>query len=62
MTRESNSKCPVCGKPTAQEYRPHCSKHCSYIDLGRWLDGSYRVPGDETVPLAGSGLGSDEED
>ena len=62
MTAKPKSKCPVCGKPTDPAYRPHCSKHCSYVDLGRWLDGSYVVPGQETVPLAGSGNGFDEED
>jgi endogenous inhibitor of DNA gyrase (YacG/DUF329 family) len=56
------SRCPVCGKPSDATYRPCCSRHCSYIDLGRWLDGSYRVPGDEPLPTAGSGLGGDEED
>jgi len=62
MSSKSKSQCPVCGKPTVTLYRPHCSKHCSYIDLGRWLDGSYVVPGEETVALAGSGSGDHEED
>lgn len=42
-------KCPVCGKPRAHEFRPFCSKHCADIDLGRWLEGRYAVPGE---PLA----------
>jgi endogenous inhibitor of DNA gyrase (YacG/DUF329 family) len=62
MTSTPKGKCPVCGKPSDETYRPHCSKHCSYVDLGRWLDGSYRVLGEEPVPLAGSGLASDDED
>jgi endogenous inhibitor of DNA gyrase (YacG/DUF329 family) len=53
--------CPVCGKPADPKWRPACSRRCSYVDLGRWLDGSYAVPGEELVPLAGSGL-VDEED
>jgi len=45
-------RCPVCGKPTAHEHRPFCSKRCAEIDLGRWLKGAYAVPGG---PAAGSG-------
>ena len=25
---------------------PFCSRACRLVDLGRWLDGAYRVPGD----------------
>jgi endogenous inhibitor of DNA gyrase (YacG/DUF329 family) len=39
--------CPICGKPTAADYRPFCSRRCADIDLGRWLTESYRVPADE---------------
>jgi len=46
--------CPICGKPTAETYRPFCSKHCADVDLGRWLDGRYAVPGEP--------IGTDEDD
>ena len=36
--------CPICGKPAAAQFRPFCSARCRLVDLGRWLDGSYRVP------------------
>jgi uncharacterized protein len=39
--------CPICGKPTAADYRPFCSRRCADIDLGRWLTESYRIPADE---------------
>jgi uncharacterized protein len=39
-------KCPICGKPQSHKYRPFCSKHCADIDLGRWLEGRYAVPGE----------------
>jgi endogenous inhibitor of DNA gyrase (YacG/DUF329 family) len=39
--------CPICGKPTATDYRPFCSRRCADIDLGRWLTESYRIPADE---------------
>ena len=57
-----SGKCPICGKPSHPKYRPACSSHCSYIDLGRWLDGSYTVPGEELMPMAGSGAHPSEED
>jgi endogenous inhibitor of DNA gyrase (YacG/DUF329 family) len=38
-------KCPTCGKPRSEDYRPFCSKRCADIDLGRWLEGRYAVPG-----------------
>jgi endogenous inhibitor of DNA gyrase (YacG/DUF329 family) len=44
MTR----RCPHCRKLLPQEsgpYRPFCSWRCKLMDLGAWLDGSYRLPG-----------------
>jgi endogenous inhibitor of DNA gyrase (YacG/DUF329 family) len=37
-------KCPICGKPTAPEHKPFCSRRCTEIDLGCWLNDSYRLP------------------
>ncbi|MEM8854596.1 MAG: DNA gyrase inhibitor YacG [Pseudomonadota bacterium] len=36
--------CPICGKPSAQDARPFCSKRCADIDLHRWLGGHYAIP------------------
>ena len=36
--------CPVWSKDSTPEYRPFCSRRCADIDLGRWLNESYRVP------------------
>ena len=41
--------CPNCGQPAVARFRPFCSKRCADLDLGRWLKGSYRIPG-ETAP------------
>jgi endogenous inhibitor of DNA gyrase (YacG/DUF329 family) len=35
----------ICGKPHDAKYRPFCSKRCADIDLGRWLNEDYRIPG-----------------
>jgi uncharacterized protein len=44
--------CPICKKPVAEmddpispnRWFPFCSERCKLIDLGRWLDGKYRIP------------------
>ena len=38
--------CPICGKKPDPAYRPFCSKRCADVDLARWLNGSYVIPGD----------------
>ncbi|HEX3653470.1 MAG TPA: DNA gyrase inhibitor YacG [Rhizomicrobium sp.] len=40
-------RCPICGRPEDAELRPFCSKRCADVDLGRWLKGTYVVPGRE---------------
>ena len=42
-------KCPRCRKASVKMYRPFCSKRCSDLDLGSWLNGNYRLPSDEEV-------------
>ena len=55
--------CPICGKPATPDVRPFCGTRCADIDLGRWLTGQYRVPGqphenDEPGQAAVQGLNS----
>ncbi|MCQ9154727.1 DNA gyrase inhibitor YacG [Acidomonas methanolica] len=38
------SSCPICQRPSVPAFRPFCSRRCADIDLGRWFNGSYRVP------------------
>jgi len=35
----------VCGAPEVPAYHPFCSARCRDVDLGRWLKGSYFIPG-----------------
>jgi endogenous inhibitor of DNA gyrase (YacG/DUF329 family) len=54
------SACPICGKPAVQKYRPFCGKRCADIDLGRWFNAAYVVPGkdeedEDGVPRADGG-------
>ena len=42
--------CPICQAPTPpraeNRFYPFCSQRCQLVDLGRWLDGDYRIPGE----------------
>ncbi|MFN3971948.1 MAG: DNA gyrase inhibitor YacG [Gemmobacter sp.] len=48
--------CPTCGKESVKDYKPFCSRRCADVDLGRWLTGSYALPGppldEEDLPPA----------
>lgn len=44
-------KCPRCKKLVFKEgntFFPFCSEKCRLIDLGKWLDGGYSVPGSDS--------------
>ncbi|HWL85533.1 MAG TPA: DNA gyrase inhibitor YacG [Polyangiaceae bacterium] len=53
----SGARCPSCNKKMTdamREARPFCSARCRAIDLGRWLNGEYRIASTDTdgeVPL-----------
>ena len=48
--------CPICGKPTNEEFKPFCSRGCKDRDLLQWLGEGYRVPGEPVDPNAQTGL------
>lgn len=40
--------CLICeNKAASDEFKPFCSKRCSDIDLGRWLNGAYVIEGED---------------
>jgi endogenous inhibitor of DNA gyrase (YacG/DUF329 family) len=39
-----SGRCPICGNPRDQRFRPFCSRACRDRDLINWLDGVYAVP------------------
>jgi endogenous inhibitor of DNA gyrase (YacG/DUF329 family) len=57
-------KCPICGAPRVERWRPFCSKRCADVDLNRWLSGRYAIPvtedDDEDGESAGPGAGAGE--
>lgn len=57
--------CPICGKSVdltispRPAYFPFCTPRCQLVDLGKWFDEDYRVPGAPISPPDG-GPGPDE--
>jgi endogenous inhibitor of DNA gyrase (YacG/DUF329 family) len=52
-------RCPICGKSFEIDKLddlpsfPFCSDRCKLVDLGRWIDGAYAIPGpSEPAPEA----------
>ena len=43
-------KCPICGKPSVEAFKPFCSKRCADVDLNRWLTGAYVIPARDDEP------------
>lgn len=46
---ERTSRCPTCRQPVSADdapYRPFCCRRCKLVDLGKWLDGDYALPGE----------------
>lgn len=55
---KTKATCPLCKRaleaaaPRAEGEPnpfPFCSKRCKLVDLGAWLDGAYRIPGEVIV-------------
>lgn len=44
MSQTKKPKCPACGQPRIDKFRPFCSSRCRDRDLARWLTGAYAVP------------------
>jgi hypothetical protein len=52
----SQRKCPACGRPAEDDYRPFCSRRCADLDLQRWLSGAYAIPAVEDEREGGDDL------
>jgi len=36
--------CPLCGNKSVSPHIPFCSRRCSQLDLGNWLNEAYSIP------------------
>lgn len=64
-------RCPICSKrfstPTLADapWFPFCSERCRIVDLGRWIDGAYAIPGPpvelKPSPEANGNIDHDED-
>jgi endogenous inhibitor of DNA gyrase (YacG/DUF329 family) len=50
MPDSPQRKCPICGKPAVEAFKPFCSKRCADVDLNRWLTGNYVIPARDDEP------------
>ncbi|HEY0031719.1 MAG TPA: DNA gyrase inhibitor YacG [Devosia sp.] len=56
-------KCPICGRPAVEAFKPFCSKRCADVDLNRWLTGAYVIPARDDEPRDDEDIpGSNEDD
>jgi len=61
-------KCPTCNRDVkddpakdAQRFLPFCSERCRMADLGKWLDGAYRIGTPVTEDDLDQGIDLDRE-
>lgn len=59
-------KCPSCGRAVEvtppDSHRPFCSERCRTADLGKWLDGGYRISAPVSEEDLDQGLAIDDTD
>ncbi len=41
------TNCPICGEKPNSPHIPFCSRRCSQLDLGKWLNEAYAIPAHE---------------
>ena len=46
MSEGPRPTCPICGRLAEAAFRPFCSQRCADVDLGRWLNERYVIPGE----------------
>ncbi len=44
IQKEKTNNCPICGTDSRIPHTPFCSRRCSQLDLGKWLNEAYSIP------------------
>ena len=44
IQKDRKNDCPICGNNSRPPHVPFCSKRCSQLDLGYWLNEAYFIP------------------
>ena len=44
IQKEKTNHCPICGNNSRLPHIPFCSRRCSQLDLGNWLNEAYFIP------------------
>ncbi len=42
--KEKTNTCPICRTNSRPPHTPFCSRRCSQLDLGKWLNEAYFIP------------------
>ena len=62
------ARCPLCAKSVEFDPKalprgfPFCSERCKLIDLGRWIDGDYAIPGAPAPPSPTTTPSNEDDD
>ena len=56
--------CPTCGDDVRadQPDRPFCSRRCRLVDLGRWFNEEYAIPGEDAFSFDAPAVSPDVRD
>jgi uncharacterized protein len=62
VTLKPTRPCPICKKPSTQQFHPFCSARCADIDLNRWLSGAYVIPAEPAPDNSDDSAVPDDDD
>ena len=62
VTLKPTRPCPICGKPSTQQFHPFCSARCADIDLNRWLSGAYVIPAEPADDIEDDSVAPDDNE
>ena len=44
IQKDKTNDCPICRNNSRSPHTPFCSRRCSQLDLGYWLNEAYFIP------------------